>query len=126
MVILTGFLLSLGSAWMSLPFSMFCFLDGFVLSIQQWNDLEWRMYLTVLVLFLCSILPANRLQVENSLLSCYIAAKTCVSSADAYSPCTVSNSQLRTVHSSTGAIPLLACKSGPLLGFGGTVVKQYY
>lgn len=43
----------------------------------------------------------------------------CVSSANAYSPCAVSDSQLRVVHISTSAIPLLACKSGPLLGFGG-------
>ena len=78
------------------------------------------MCLIVLVLFLCLILPGNRLQVENTLLSCYIAAKMGVNSANAYSPHTVSNSsnsQLRMVHSSTSAIPPLACKSGPLLGF---------
>ena len=89
MVILTGFLLRLGSAWMSFPFSMFCFLGGFVLSIQQWNELEWRMCLIVLVVFLCLILPGNRLQVKNSLLSSYIVAKMCVSSANAYSPCSL-------------------------------------
>lgn len=51
-----------------------------MLSIQQWNEVEWRMCLTVLVCFLCFILPGSRLQVENCLLSCYVAVKMCVSS----------------------------------------------
>lgn len=83
------------------------------------------MCLIVLVLFLCLILPGNRLQVENTLLSCYIAAKMAVNSANAYSPRTVSNSQLRMVHSSTSAIPPLACKSGPLLGFREVAGAQW-
>lgn len=70
------------------------------------------------------MLPGSMLQVESHLLNFYIAAQMGVSSAHAYFPHSVSDSQLRMVHSRTDTILLRACKSHPLLGFRGEVVKQ--